>query len=298
MKEEWTKDQVFLTKDEVKKLLPKRKRESNKGDYGRTVIVGGSKRYGGAAYLSALAALRSGVGYTTLCVPEGLQAGYFLRLPEALLETVSGEDELRFHQAEFKKLCVYDSIAYGMGLGMSEDVAMGVEYLLEKYQGKLILDADGINSLQLLEKERLDELFKNKKCDVIITPHVKEFSRITGKSVEEILENPLKHATDFASEKQITVLLKGHVSVITDGRKTLINERGCSGQAKGGSGDVLSGVIAGVAAQGVSLFEAGASAAYLVGNAAEIGAKEWSDYSLLPRDVVEFLGKSFLEISN
>ena len=163
MKEEWTKDQVFLTKDEVKKLLPKRKRESNKGDYGRTVIVGGSKRYGGAAYLSALAALRSGVGYTTLCVPEGLQAGYFLRLPEALLETVSGEDELRFHQAEFKKLCVYDSIAYGMGLGMSEDVAMGVEYLLEKYQGKLILDADGINSLQLLEKERLDELFKNKK---------------------------------------------------------------------------------------------------------------------------------------
>ena len=298
MKEEWLNGQAVLTKEEVKKLLPKRKRESNKGDYGRTVIVGGSKRYGGAAYLSALAALRSGVGYTTLCVPEGLQTGYFLRLPEALLDMVSGEDELRFHQAEFRKLCLYDSIAYGMGLGMSEDVLMGVEYLLEKYQGKLILDADGINSLQLLGEERLNELFKKKKCDVIITPHVKEFSRMTGKGVEEILKNPLKHAMDFAREKQITVLLKGHVTVVTDGQKTLINERGCSGQAKGGSGDVLSGVIAGLAAQGASSFEAGAAAAYLVGSAAEMAAREWSDYSLLPRDVVEFLGKSFLRILN
>ena len=167
MKEEWTKGQTVLTNEELKRLLPKRKRESNKGDYGKTVIVGGSKRYGGAAYLSAAAALRSGVGYTTLCVPKGLQAGYFLRLPEALLETISGEDELRFHQAEFRKFCAYDSIAYGMGLGMSEDVAAGVEYLLEKYQGKLILDADGINSMTLLEQEVLDRLFK-RNCYVYV----------------------------------------------------------------------------------------------------------------------------------
>ena len=94
------------------------------------------------------------------------------------------------------------------------------------------------------------------------------------------------------------MLLKGHVTVVTDGNKTLINERGCSGQAKGGSGDVLSGVIAGLAAQGLSAFEAGAAASYLVGTAAEIAAKEISEYSLLPRDVIDFLGKAFLQILN
>ena len=287
---------IVLTKERVKDLLPKRRRETNKGDYGKTIIVGGSKRYGGAAYLSALSALRSGVGYTTLCVPEGLREGYFLRLPEALLETVSGEEELRFHQAEFRKLCSYDSIAYGMGLGVSEDVAAGVEYLLERYQGKLILDADGINALQLLDKDLLKKLFKKKKCEVILTPHIKEFSRITGKSVEEILENPLKYATDFARENGVIVLLKNHVTIITDGQKIFVNEQGCSGQAKGGSGDVLSGVIAGLSAQGISVFDAGASAAYLVGIAAEMAAGEFSEYSLLPTDVIEFLGKSFLKI--
>ena len=290
------KEQTVLTKDIVKNLLPKRRRETNKGDYGKTVIVGGSKRYGGAAYLSAAAALRSGVGYTTLCVPKGIGEGYFLRLPEALLETVSGEETIRFHQAEFRKLCDYTSIAYGMGLGMSEDVAIGVAYLLEKYQGKLIIDADGINSLQLLEKDELKKLFKKKKCDVILTPHAKEFSRLTGKTMEEILENPLQCAMDFARENQVTILLKGHVTIVTDGEKTLVNESGCSGQAKGGSGDVLSGVIAGLSAQGISVFDAGASAAYLVGTAAEMAAGEFSEYSLLPTDVIEFLGKSFLKI--
>ena len=139
------------------------------------------------------------------------------------------------------------------------------------------MDADGLNSLALFSEGRLAQLFKNKKCDVILTPHVKELSRLCGWTVEEILEDSLAFAKSFAKEFVVTVLLKNAVSVITDGERTAVNTTGNAGQAKGGSGDTLAGVLAGLCAVGLPAYESGVVGAYLVGKAAELAALDFGE---------------------
>ena len=281
----------------VKALLPKRRRNSHKGTYGKAAIVAGSIDYTGAAYLATAACLRSGAGYTTLFVPESILPYYILKNPEALLVSLCDGDRYAFNSSKMRELCVYDSIAFGMGMGVSEAVCRGAEWLLKHYEGKLILDADGLNSLAEYRKTELKVLFANKKCDVLITPHSKEFSRLTGLKTEEILAEPLRVASDWASAYQTSVLLKNHETMITDGERNFINRSGNSGQAKGGSGDVLSGVLAGLCAMGANALEAGVCGAYLTGIAAELAVKETGEYSLLASDVISYLGRAFLFVT-
>jgi NAD(P)H-hydrate epimerase len=285
------------TKEEIKALLPKRKRNSHKGTYGKTAIVAGSEKYTGAAYLSAKSALRSGAGYTALFVPKGLLNAYMLKVPEVLLEPLNGDSMVEFNEENFSKLLDYDSIAYGMGMGVSEAVYQGAIYLLKKYSGKLILDADGLNSIA---KFGSLEDFKNKKCDVLITPHAKELSRLTGRTLEEILSNPYLAIREVSSACKINVLLKGAATLLisneTDER-VIVNVTGNSAQAKGGTGDVLSGVIAGLCAQGISAFNGGKVGSFLVGLAAEFASKDLSEYSATPSDFIEYLGKAFLAVA-
>lgn len=292
------KEYAFLIGDKnVSKLLPKRKRNSHKGTYGKAAIVAGSGEYTGAAYLSAAACLRAGAGYTALFVPKELLPYYVLKLPEALLFPLNEGDRVAFTEKNFKKLLAYDCIAYGMGMGASMDTALGAEYLLRTYTGKLLLDADALNSLAQYKAEALAQIFAEKKCDVIITPHCKEFSRLTGESVRSILEKGLSAPFEFAKMHRVTVLLKNAVSVVTDGEKTAVNAAGTAGQAKGGSGDVLSGAIAGLCASGLSVFDGAVAGAYLAGRAAEIAAEEFGEYSLLATDVIARLGKAFLSVT-
>ena len=202
-----------------------------------------------------------------------------------------------FNEEVMADLLPYDSIAYGMGMGVSEEVFKGAEYLLERYEGRLILDADGLNSLVLFSKDRLFNIFKNKKCDVILTPHVKEFSRLTAWTVEEIVDNCLAYSLQFAKELGVTLLLKNAVSIVTDGERTAINRTGNSGQAKGGTGDTLAGTIAGLCAMGLSAYEGGVLAAYLVGKSAELAAKDMGEYSLTATDLIAYLPKAFLFVT-
>lgn len=284
------------TRENVAPLLPKRQRDSHKGTYGKAAIVAGSERYTGAAYLSTAACLRSGAGYTTLFTPKGILSHYMLKAPEALLMPLCEGHEMRFEESVFEHLLTYDSIVYGMGMGISEAVANGVAYLIEHYTGKLILDADGLNSLSAYKKDEFSELFLRKKCDVLLTPHIKEFSRLSGKTVEEICTEGRLAPVEFARKYQVKVLLKSSISVLTDGERVCLNETGNSGQAKGGSGDVLSGVIAGLCASGASVFDGGKIAAYLVGRAAELAAQELSEYALTASDLIGCLGKAFLDV--
>ncbi|MBE5752592.1 MAG: NAD(P)H-hydrate dehydratase [Clostridiales bacterium] len=283
-----------IEKQDVKERLPKRKRNSHKGSFGKVAVVGGSLKYTGAPYLSALSALRSGVGYTALFVPNGIAEYYILKAPEILLERLNGGGSIEFNEKDFEKMLDYGAVCFGMGLGESEDVCKGVEYLLENYTGKLVLDADGLNSLA---KFGSTKCFLNKKCEVLVTPHVKEFSRLTSLSVEEILNDCVAQAKTFAKEKNVTLLLKGASTIITDGNKTILNLAGCSAQAKGGTGDVLAGVIGGLCAQGLSIFDAGACGSYLVGISAEIASQELSCYSALPSDFIQNIGKAFKYIN-
>lgn len=282
----------FLEEKEITERLPARKRNSNKGTYGRAAIVAGSLQYTGAAYLSAAACLRSGAGYTTLFLPEGILPYYVLKLPEALLCPIGKGKKLHFKKGNFKKLLHYDCIAYGMGMGISLSVAKGASYLLENYTGKLILDADALNSLAKYQKGNFTTLFKEKKCDVILTPHIKEFARLTDLTVESILDNPFC-VKEISEKYRVNILLKNAVSLIVGEGKTVCNIRGNSGQAKGGSGDVLSGVLASLCAMGLSTFDGACTASYLVGKAAELAAREKGEYSLSATDLISYLGRAF-----
>ncbi len=286
----------LIGKDEVAALLPKRKRNTHKGTYGRTAIVAGSKKYTGAAYLAAAAALRSGAGYTSLFVPENILQSYLLKLPEVLLSPIGEGDRVAFSEKNFEKLLSFDSVAFGMGTEASEDVFEGVKYLLKTYSGKLILDADALNSLAKYGRGHLEELFAEKKCDVLLTPHYKELSRLTGDCVGTVAEKGLDAPGAFAKALKATVLLKGASTIVTDGARTAVNIAGTPGQAKGGSGDVLSGLIAGLCAGGLSAFDGGCAGAYLAGKAAEFAAEETGEYSLTASDEILYISDAFLSL--
>ena len=194
-------------------------------------------------------------------------------------------------------LLTYDSIAYGRGMGATKEVFLGAEYLLTHYEGRLVLDADGLNSLALYGGDKLDELFAKKKCDVILTPHIKEFSRLSGLSVEEVAEDSLLLAQAFARKHSLTLLLKNALSILTDGERTALNATGNSGQAKGGSGDVLAGVLAGLCAMGLSTYESGVVGAYLVGKSAELASLDFGEYCLTASDLIAYLPKAFLFVT-
>lgn len=291
------KSNLALTDEKVLALLPKRKRNSHKGSYGKAAIVAGSIEYTGAAYLSAAACLRAGAGYTTLFVPSQILPYYILKSPEILLKPSNESTMYAFNEEFMWQVCEYDAVAYGMGMGVSLAVAEGAAYLLSRFSGKLILDADGLNSLAAYKKDELPTLLKNAKCDVILTPHVKEFARISRLYVEKIIEDDLQCATAFAKAHSVTILLKNAASIITDGEKIAVNTTGNSGQAKAGSGDVLSGVIAGLCAQGANAFDGGCAAAFLCGRAAEIAVRSLGEYSLTASDCIDRLGEAFLSLS-
>ncbi len=286
---------AVLTDEEVARtILPKRKRNSHKGSYGRGAIVAGSEAYTGAAYLSAVACLRSGVGYTTLYTPKDILPHYILKAPEILLRASNEGGRYVFNEEIMKELLPYESIAYGMGMGASKEVFKGLKWLIENYEGKLVVDADGLNSLATYGDS---SVFAKKKCEIILTPHIKEFARLSGLPVEEILEDSIRAAREYAKKHGVTVLLKNAVSVITNGEEVFLNSTGTSGQAKGGSGDVLSGVIAGLSASGVTPFRAGILGAYLVGRSAEIAEKLVGDYSMTATDLVNYLPQAFLRVA-
>jgi len=280
---------------DVKACLPVRRRNTHKGNYGKATVIAGSEKYTGAAYLSAASALRSGAGYTTLMLPQSLFEIFALKLPEVLLKTTNEGGMYAFKEEILDEVCK-GAVAYGMGMDVSEDVAKGAEYLLSHHEGTLILDADALNSLAQYRKDELTSLFHNAACDVVLTPHPREFARLIGLSCEEVVENALALSQSYAKEWGVTVLLKGAATIVTDGARTLISNSGTAGQAKAGSGDVLSGVIAGLCASALRGYEGAFCAAYLCGLAAELATAEVGEYSLTATDVIGYLGKAFLAL--
>ena len=286
---------IRTEEEEVKKLLPKRKRNTHKGSYGRVAIIGGSAQYFGAGYLSAYGCLRAGAGYTYLYVPQSVLGYYVLKNPEMIVRALDGAG-VRGMRKTLDEILQMQAVAYGMGMGVTKEVCEGAKYLLQEYTGKLLLDADALNALAKYEKGNLQPIFANKKCEVVLTPHVKEFSRLTGESVDEILEKGMLAPVEFAKRHEVTVLLKGAVTTITNGESIAVNAVGSAGQAKGGSGDALSGVIAGLMGQGLSAFDGAVAGAYLLGKSAKNLEKTISEYAMLATDVIDGLGAVFSEL--
>ena len=274
-------------------LFPPRKNFSHKGSYGYIALVGGSFRYSGAIRLAAMAnaAMRAGAGVVRLCAPRSLCGRMMPEILEATLFPLSEEaGNIAFREAEFREaLRGTRTAAFGMGAGLTAETEKAVSFLLEEYAGTLVLDADGLNALAALGTDRL----KSAAGNVILTPHIGEFSRLTGKTAEEILGAPLKTAEDFAGEHGVVLLLKGPGTIVTDGEETWIADRGSPGMATAGSGDVLSGILAAAAAANPErLTLAAAGSAWINGRAGEIAAERKGEVSMTAGNTIEMIAEA------
>ena len=277
----------ILENRDIKEIFKKRDENTNKGCYGRVALIGGSKLTPGALLLSynALASLRCGVGYASVCVPSSLYEIYALKNPENIYTLFHDENgQILFDEESLKKIINYSAILVGPGVGTSEEVYKIIKYLLLNFKGNLVLDADALNSLSRYGVS----ILKEKVCNsVILTPHIKEFSRLSNIEIEDILKNSVELCANFAKEYAVIVNLKNNVSVISDGVNSYLNINGNAGLAKGGSGDVLSGITLGLANKNDHMLLRAASAAYILGLSADIAVKKINEYSLLARDVIE-----------
>lgn len=272
---------------EMRELIPKRRDDANKGSCGRLFIVAGSCGMTGAAYLAAKGALRSGAGLVTVGVAASERHIVAGMVPEAM--TVPLEDkEGKITERSIKTILEYahksDTVIFGPGLGQNTDIHSIVKTLLSEYKGKLVIDADGLNAVS-----KNCDILKEKSCDVVITPHPGEMSRLTKLSIDEIQKNRTEVAADFAKKYGITVLLKGKNTVIAgaDGQMK-INPTGNPGMATGGTGDVLSGVIGAFLGQGLGAFDAAVLGAYIHGKAGDMAAEKFGVHGLLAGDVAEY----------
>lgn len=260
---------------DIKVFFPKRPANAHKGMFGKACIVSCGERLG-AAMLSAAASLRSGVGYTVLRVPASLRPQVAAALPSCVVEPFHALDE---------GMLSSDALALGMGFGVCEELYSLIQQLLKSYRGTLVLDAD---ALTVLAKFSLNPL-KEKSCQVILTPHPKEFARLCNLSVEEVLQNAVSLAKEFASQYGVTLILKNHRSIITNGVRTAINTTGSPALAKCGSGDVLSGFLAGTCARGLFPFDASCVACFVFGRAGELAQEEFGQYAPTSSDVITLL---------
>jgi NAD(P)H-hydrate epimerase len=245
----------FIITDTIaKNTLKIRNKYSHKGDFGRVVIIAGSVGFSGAAYISTQSAVKGGAGLVTLACRRELQNIMSSKLEEAMTVDLANDQKLE----ELIQKC--DAVAVGPGMGNNEFTLNILKMLLNKVRSTLVIDADGINVL----KGRLD-ILKDRKCKIIMTPHLGEMSGITGLAMHYIKENRIDIARKFARENDITLVLKGYNTVITDGYSLAINSTGNSAMASGGMGDCLTGMITSLAAQNYTPFEAACMAAYVHG---------------------------------
>lgn len=279
----------------VAELFPKRDANSHKGDFGTLVIIGGCEKYAGAPYLAALgaSALRLGCGIVKIAVPEFLLPALQPRIIECTLFPLSSNDGyIKINQNEFCELTQKaTAVICGMGIGNVSQTTEAVKYLLTHCNCPLLLDADALNAISDDENA-----VSERKCDLTITPHMGEMSSLTKLNIDYIKQNKIQVAQDFAKKHGITVLLKDSQSVITDGNRTAINKTGTPAMAKGGSGDLLAGIIGGLLARNIKPFDAAAAGAYIAGKSAEEALKYSNEYSLLPSDSAQCISTVITQI--
>jgi NAD(P)H-hydrate epimerase len=283
---------------DLKMAFPPRKNFSNKSTYGYIGLIGGSAKYIGAVKLAALAnaAMRGGAGVVKLAAPASLCASLRPEVLEATLFPLSDSNgDLVFSEEEMEAFTKgLKAVAFGMGAGLSDGTGRLLTWLLQNYTGKLVIDADGLNALAKTDRGVL----KNAACRVLLTPHNMEFSRLSGHGIEEILADPIPLARAFAKETGTVLLLKGPATVVTDGERVLLTDRGCPGMATAGSGDVLSGVLAALCGYNDDLVLAAAAGAWLNGRAGELAQQAFGAVSMTAGDTAANLPRAVRELTD
>ena len=294
----------LLKIEEVRELIPDRVKESHKGTYGKVALLGGAVEYSGAIRLSALAysALKSGAGLSTVAVPRFLVPIVSQNILEVMIYPIESTDkEIIFNKENIDGLInKFDVLTIGMGLGRSEEASKIVNYIIENFTGKLVLDADAL----YIVSKNIDILNKS-KAKIILTPHMMEFKRLydayVGKnselSFEEFEKNSVEFAKTFVKEYNVTLLLKGPTTYVMsrDIKISAIN-RGTPGMATAGSGDVLSGILTGFLGYIDDEFDAARVSAFVNGLAGELAAKVEGEISMTSGDTIKQIANAIKTI--
>lgn len=265
--------------------MPIRPENSHKGTFGRVLVIGGSPCMSGAAYFSAKAAYRTGAGLVQILTHEDNRIILQTQLPEAILSTYSEKDfnEDLISEAIEKA----DVIVIGVGLGQTPLAERILSLTLSAADAPIIADADALN----LIAKRLS-LLDTASAPIIITPHMAEMARLCHTDISEIMANQVGFATSFAEKNSLICVLKDHETVVCDGNVNspiYINKSGNSGMSTGGSGDVLTGIIAALIAQEMPLFEATTLGVYIHGLAGDAASDELGEYSVMASDIIEHI---------
>ena len=277
---------------EMKFKMPPRSENSNKSTFGKILNIAGSMNYTGAAYLSSISALKTGAGYLTLACIDKVADIIASMAPEITFKRLENKNGA-ISSCNEVDLSFYDVLSMGCGLTNTDETQKFVLNLLNKRNTSqpLVLDADGINILATV-KEKIS--LKN----AIITPHPKELSRLLKVELDEVLENREKYARIASEAYDCITVLKGHNTIVTDGSMVYINGTGSSALAKAGSGDVLTGIISGLIAQKMNLFDAAKLGVYLHGLSGDIAAEDLTKYCVNATDIIEYLPFAIKETDN
>lgn len=277
----------LITRDHVKKILPVRRPDAHKGDFGHVFIIAGSPGLTGAAIMAGLSALRIGAGLVTLGIPEGLNNIFETRLTEAMTlplpQTEEGTIAVSARTRILNFLKKADAVAIGPGLSQNRETAQLVRELMREVKIPIVIDADGINALS-----GHAEILKKAKGAVVFTPHPGEMARLINSSAAEINKDRIGIARRFAQQYNIITVLKGAGTIIAEPSGFIyINSTGNPGMASGGTGDVLTGMIAGLIAQRCSPPDAAIAGVFLHGLAGDLAAKDRGEAGLIAGDVIE-----------
>lgn len=276
-------------KDIYRKMLPDRPEDSNKGTYGRLLVIAGSKGMAGAAYLNAHAAYMTGAGLVRIYTSSDNREILQTLLPEAIITTYE-----EYNKEELLSLLTWaDSVCIGSGLGMSRLSEKILKTVIEYVKVPCLIDADGLNLLA----ENNNYLNQMAERRFVITPHMKEMSRLTGTPVEELKADRIQILKDFISRYRITCVLKDSRTLIASEEKGIrMNLTGNSAMAKAGSGDVLAGVISGWMVQGKEAEDAAELGTYIHGLSGDLAKFEKGVYSVIARDLIEYISKALMKL--
>ena len=272
----------YMNETIIRQLLPRRERDTHKGDYGKNLLLCGSRGFTGAAALAAMGALRTGAGLVYLAVPESIYAIEAVKLTEPVVMPLPDREgklcaESILDIAEL--LPKMDAVLFGSGSGIGPGTEAVLEFLLKNAECPLILDADGITLAA-----RHKDILRGRTSPTILTPHDGEFARLNPVAAPRP-----EQTVAMARELGCILLRKGHRTLITDGESCWENHTGNPGMATGGSGDVLAGIILSLLGQGLDPLTAAAAGAWLHGRAGDVCAEELGEYGMLPGDLVERL---------
>jgi NAD(P)H-hydrate epimerase len=285
----------LLTRGAMRELINPRVADSHKGDYGHVLVVAGARGKTGAAHLAALGALRSGAGLVTVATPASAQATVAALGPEYMTEPLEESHGGIDPSAVDRVLEIArDVIAIGPGLGQAAGTRDFVRALVDRATMPLVVDADGLNAFT----EDPDRLTGREGRDVIITPHPGEMARLVGMSTDEVQGSRIEISRNFAVAHRVYVVLKGHRTLIaTPDEKVFINPTGNPGMATGGTGDVLTGMIAAWLAQLLDAEAACKLAVYLHGLAGDLAEADEGEASMTSTDVAGHLGDAIMELT-